>query len=77
MLGSKSQYLTEMDVVYGDDEPFYGFERVQGGKVLDALDKKWESVDLAFRRGMYGKLSELPPLCILKLRFQCQKRQMS
>lgn len=45
-----------MDVIYGDDEPFYGFERVQGGKVLEAVDKKWESVDLAIRRGSYSEL---------------------
>jgi hypothetical protein len=50
------EIITEVDVVYGDDEPFFGFERVQGGKVLQAVEKKWESVDLAFRRGSYCEL---------------------
>jgi hypothetical protein len=60
--GSKRQavldqdIITEIDIVYGDDEPFYGFERIQGGRVLEAVDKSWESVDIAFRRGTYSKL---------------------
>ncbi len=49
------EIITELDVVFGDDEPFFGFERVQGGKILEAKEKKWESVDLAFRRGNYGE----------------------
>ncbi|WWD21674.1 hypothetical protein CI109_106160 [Kwoniella shandongensis] len=43
--------ITEIDVVYGDDDPFYGFERIKGGKVTEAKAKKWESVDVAFRKG--------------------------
>ncbi|KAK1921767.1 Metallo-dependent phosphatase-like protein [Papiliotrema laurentii] len=43
--------ITEVDVVYGDDDPFYGFQRVDGGKVLEAKEGKWESVDIAYRRG--------------------------
>ena len=43
--------ITELDVVYGDDEPFFGFKRVEGGKVLDASEGRWESVDIAYRRG--------------------------
>jgi hypothetical protein len=42
---------SEVDVVYGDDDPFYGFQRVDGGKVLEAKEGKWESVDIAYRRG--------------------------
>lgn len=45
------EFITELDVVFGDDEPFFGFERVQGGKVLEGKEGKWESVDLAYRRG--------------------------
>jgi len=41
-------------VVYGDDEPFYGFERVQGGVITEAKEDRWQSVDLAFRRGNPG-----------------------
>ncbi|KAK4685487.1 hypothetical protein P7C73_g4662, partial [Tremellales sp. Uapishka_1] len=43
--------ITELDVVYGDSEPFYGFERVEGGKIMDAKDGRWESVDMTYRRG--------------------------
>jgi hypothetical protein len=48
---SEDQIITELDIVYGDAEPFFGFQRVQGGKVLDEKAGKWESVDLAYRRG--------------------------
>lgn len=50
------EVITEVDVVYGDDQPFFGFERVQGGKVTEGKEGRWESVDLAFRRGTYGQL---------------------
>ena len=46
--------ITELDVVYGDDDPWFGFERVRGGKVVDGKEGKWESVDIAFRRGNTG-----------------------
>jgi hypothetical protein len=49
--------ITELDIVYGDAEPFFGFQRVQGGKILDEKAGKWESVDLAYRRGNPGKLA--------------------
>jgi hypothetical protein len=50
--------ITELDIVYGDAEPFFGFQRVQGGKILDEKAGKWESVDLAYRRGNPGKLAK-------------------
>ena len=43
--------ITELDVVFGDNDPFYGFERVKGGKVTEGKEDRWQSVDLAFRRG--------------------------
>ncbi|KAK8847584.1 hypothetical protein IAR55_005443 [Kwoniella newhampshirensis] len=43
--------VTEIDVVYGDDDPFFGFERIQGGKVTETKVNKWESVDIAYRKG--------------------------
>lgn len=55
------EIITELDIVYGDAEPFFGFQRVQGGKVLDEKAGKWESVDLAYRRGNPGKLNEIIP----------------
>jgi hypothetical protein len=50
--------ITELDIIYGDAEPFFGFQRVQGGKILDEKAGKWESVDLAYRRGNPGKLAK-------------------
>jgi len=52
------EIITEIDIVYGDDEPFFGFRRVNGGKVLDAKPGKWDSVDLAYRRGNPGALCD-------------------
>ena len=43
--------VTEVDVVFGDDDPFYGFERIQGGPLLEAKSGTWETVDLAVRKG--------------------------
>ena len=45
--------ISEIDVIYGDDDPFYGFQRVGGGKITEAEAKRWESVDLAIKRGSY------------------------
>ncbi|WVR04789.1 hypothetical protein IAU60_001801 [Kwoniella sp. DSM 27419] len=44
-------YITEFDVLYGDDDPFFGFKRIQGGVITPAKQGKWESVDIAVRRG--------------------------
>ncbi|WVW78226.1 hypothetical protein I302_100178 [Kwoniella bestiolae CBS 10118] len=44
-------YITEVDIIYGDDDPFFGFERVQGGKITESKAGKWESVGMAVRRG--------------------------
>jgi hypothetical protein len=55
-IAEDDQIITELDIVYGDSEPFFGFQRVQGGKVLDEKAGKWESVDLAFRKGNPGQL---------------------
>ena len=47
--------ITELDVVYGDDEAFFGFERVEGGPVMEGTKGRWESVDLASRSENPGK----------------------
>lgn len=52
--------ITELDVVYGDDEPFFGFQRAKGGPVVKA-DKNWDTVDVAFRRGAYAPPRASPP----------------
>ncbi|ORX34309.1 Metallo-dependent phosphatase-like protein [Kockovaella imperatae] len=51
---SEGTPVTEIDVIYGDADPFYGYHRVVGGKVTEAKAKRWESVDLAVRRGGYS-----------------------
>ena len=45
--------ITELDVLFGDDNPFFGFERVPGGPVVKAEGDRWETVDVTYRRGMY------------------------
>lgn len=57
------QIVTELDIVYGDAEPFYEFTRVMGGKVLDEKPGKWESVDLAYRKGNPGEPSNVCHVC--------------
>jgi len=47
--------ITELDVLYGDDEPFFGFRRIEGGKILEAKEGKWESVDITYRKGNPGE----------------------
>ncbi|WVQ98259.1 hypothetical protein IAU59_005382 [Kwoniella sp. CBS 9459] len=49
--GSYEDFITEIDILYGDNDPFFGFERIKGGKVTPAKAGKWESVDVVFRRG--------------------------
>lgn len=48
---SSTTVITEVMPMFGDDDPFFGFERVQGGKIADAKDGKWDAVDLVYRRG--------------------------
>lgn len=49
---SKDEIITEISLHYGDDEPFFGFHRVNGGMVTPADVKgKYESVDIVWRRG--------------------------
>lgn len=56
-----STYITELSVLYGDDVPFFGFERVPGGKVTESNSKSWESVDLVYRRGNPSEPTPRPP----------------
>jgi hypothetical protein len=46
-----SEIITELDILYGDARPFFGFERVKNGPILSTDPQKHESVDLVFRRG--------------------------
>lgn len=49
----QADIVTELDVVFGDANPFYGFERVTGGPVVQAEGTRWETVDVAYRKGLY------------------------
>ncbi len=46
----QSDVITELDVLYGDDRPFFGFERVLNGPIIRGNDR-WESVEIVARRG--------------------------
>lgn len=48
---SYGDFINEIDVTYGDDDPFFSFERVPGGPVLKEEKGKWETVDITLRRG--------------------------
>ncbi|BEI97383.1 hypothetical protein CcaverHIS631_0209720 [Cutaneotrichosporon cavernicola] len=47
----KRQHITEVMPHFGDGAPFFGFERVPGGKVVDGKKGRWQSVDIVYRRG--------------------------
>ncbi|WOO76974.1 putative inactive purple acid phosphatase 29 [Vanrija pseudolonga] len=59
--GLQQDIITEIDVLYGDDAPFYGFHRVDGGKIVNAKAGKYESVDLVYRRGAPAPVSAPEP----------------
>lgn len=44
-------HITEVMPHFGDAAPFFGFERVSGGPVVQGKAGRWDSVDLVFRRG--------------------------
>lgn len=48
---TSKQIITEIDVHFGDDQPWFGFERVLNGPVMKAEPNRWETVDVIVRRG--------------------------
>ncbi|WVQ75858.1 hypothetical protein IAR50_005491 [Cryptococcus sp. DSM 104548] len=48
---SYGDFINEIDIVYGDDDPFFAFQRVTGGPVMQAEKGRWDTVDIAVRRG--------------------------
>ena len=52
----KSNLITEIDVLFGDDRPWYGFERISP-PTTEAVEGRYESAWLTLRRGSKGKLS--------------------
>lgn len=48
----RQNIITELDVTYGDDRPWYGFERLERPIATKDEGKKLESVWLTVRRGV-------------------------
>lgn len=49
------EIITEIDVLFGDNRPFWSFERVANGPVVQRKEGKWETVDIVVRKGDPGK----------------------
>lgn len=47
--------VTELDVLYGDGSPFWGFERIGNGPLVAAKKDKYETVDIVMRKGNPGR----------------------
>jgi len=47
----EEEIITELDVLYGDGQPYFGYERVINGPIMKASDKRWDTVDIVIRRG--------------------------
>lgn len=48
----QNQLITEIDVTYGDDRPWYGFERLERPVTSSDASKHLESVWLTVRKGV-------------------------
>ncbi|WWC86702.1 uncharacterized protein L201_001579 [Kwoniella dendrophila CBS 6074] len=46
-----ASYITEIDIIYGDSQPFFGFERIKGKPITISKKGRWESVGIAVRKG--------------------------
>jgi hypothetical protein len=49
------EIITEIDVLFGDNRPFWSFERVTNGPVVQRKEGKWETVDIVVRKGNPGE----------------------
>ncbi|KAJ6581440.1 Metallo-dependent phosphatase [Mycena capillaripes] len=58
-VAERSNIVTELDVLYGDDIPWYGFEKLEPATILHRGD--WESTWLTMRRGV-KQAPRAPPL---------------
>jgi hypothetical protein len=48
------EIITELDVLYGDGRPYFGYQRVLNGPIMKANGKRWDTVDIVARRGNPG-----------------------
>lgn len=49
------EIITEIDVLFGEGRPFWSFERVKNGPIVERKAGKWEMVDIVVRRGNPGE----------------------
>lgn len=66
----RSNIVTELDVLYGQDDPWYGFEKLQPATMqgTDRLEPVW----LIYRRGVKGRdgrTKRISQHCILMFNF--------
>lgn len=47
----KNDLITELDITYGEDIPWYGFEKLSPPTTPE-VKNKWQSVYITFRRGV-------------------------
>lgn len=63
----KENIITEIDVTFGDDVPWYGFEKIQPPTM--SASGKVQSAHISIRKGVKRKFSYgLQPSCHLKER---------
>lgn len=55
----QNNLITELDVTYGDDQPWYGFERLERPIATQNEGKKLESVWLTIRKGVKRTFTRL------------------
>lgn len=60
----EEEIITELDVLYGDGQPYFGYERVINGPIMKANDKRWDTVDIVIRRGNPGKMTPFRHDCV-------------
>ena len=55
----RAQIITELDVLYGEDVPWYGFEKLKPPTMLQS--RKFEATWLTYRRGVKGEYHQPRP----------------
>ena len=63
----KANIITELDILYGQDVPWYGFEKIEP-PTLPATTK-FDATWLTYRRGVKGTSSRLFSICYCLILF--------
>ena len=56
----KNNIITVIDVLFGSDQPWYGFEKLERPVAPKNEGKKWENVWLTVRKGIKREIARLP-----------------